>query len=314
MQVKEEYSSHKISSLEEYISTSFSAVEITKLGDEDNFGFDGTSSAIGHVRLVQTKAVGTYEIRPLEPMDATVFIMILERQMRLNARSSDLRLAAGMATVFYHPEDVQLLEGLQQLSLIVPNSLLQRRLTHLLDGGRGRPLRFDTSVFSADAFGPFAPALQSLPGSPLLRLAQAIPGEANGLEEMMVDSLILNVPNNNSDFLSRTPMISPRQVKRALECIHATPDRHVSPVTLAKISGVSTRALQYAFKKATGQTITEYQLSLRMELARAELLNSADRSIDDIRKSLGFVSASHFSHAFKKIFGISPRKFRQIQM
>ncbi len=312
MQSKVEYSSQNIAKLEEHLSLSYSPVEIRPLGSYENFGFNGTVNTIGHVTLELFTAVGSYEIKPVAPMDATMFVIVMDNQIAINSKISDLHLAKGMATVYHHPVDVQLRDGSQQLSLIVPDNVLQRRLAHVLDGRAGRPLRFDNVALPENALRQFAAAVQSLPASPIVQLAEGVPSQSSGLEDFIVDSLILNFPNNNSDFLSNAPQISPRQVKRALEFIHSAPHRHISPVTLADVSGVSTRALQYAFKKATGRTITEYQTALRIEMACKEILKSAHRSIEDIARSLGFSSPSNFSQVFKKIYGVSPKQFREM--
>ncbi|WP_377295195.1 helix-turn-helix domain-containing protein [Rhizobium sp. SG2393] len=314
MQIKAGYSFRNIARLEEQISSAYSPVEITKLGDYDSFGFTGTVSLIGSARLELTRTVGSYGIRPKEPLEATTFVTVLNNHVGVQSRHADLRLGKGTGSVYHYPVDVKLSDGSEQLSLIVPNHVLQRRLCHLLDGRAGRPLQFDSAAFPVDAFRTFVSALEGLHGSSILQLAENLPGQSNGLEDLIVDSLILNFPNNNTDLLSKTPQISPRQVKRALELIHSSPHRHISPVTLAQVSGVSTRALQYAFKKTTGRTISEYQTALRIELACTEILRSAERSIEEIGRSLGFSSPSNFSQVFKKIYGVSPNKFRQLHL
>jgi AraC-like DNA-binding protein len=314
MKIDMEFDSDRISDLEGYFSEIYSNIEVRKLGQYEKFGLTGTASLFGSVKLEKSTAVGSYEIRPLAPMDVTTFVVVLDSKVCVNSKKSDLWLGRKMATVYHHPVALQLLDGAQQLSLMVPDNLLQRRLTHLLDGQVGRPLQFDSSAFPVDVLGAFTAALQNLPGSPILQLAESVPGQSNGLEDLIIDSLLLNVPNNNSELLSKTPQISPRHVKRALEFIHAAPQRHISPVTLAEVSGVSTRALQYAFRKATGRTITEYQTALRIEMASVELMKSTHRTVGEIGRSLGFISSSNFSQVFKKIIGASPTDFRHNQL
>ncbi len=48
----------------------------------------------------------------------------------------------------------------------------------------------------------------------------------------------------------------------------------------------------------------------KMELARKELMENGNK-INEIADHLGYNSASHFIEAFKKKFGITPKKFQQ---
>lgn len=63
------------------------------------------------------------------------------------------------------------------------------------------------------------------------------------------------------------------------------------------------------FKKKTGMTIKEYQLSLRLRKA-VKLLCETEDSIADIATETGFYDSFYFSKVFKREKGISPLKFR----
>lgn len=62
-------------------------------------------------------------------------------------------------------------------------------------------------------------------------------------------------------------------------------------------------------KKHTGQTVTEYVNSLRLEHA-ARMLRTTTESIDEIVSKSGFENLSYFHVLFRKEYKTTPRKFR----
>lgn len=63
------------------------------------------------------------------------------------------------------------------------------------------------------------------------------------------------------------------------------------------------------FRDAVGKSPQEFLISYRMTKA-AELLKLTELSIGDISNAVGYPSQLHFSRAFKNIYGISPRQWR----
>ena len=78
---------------------------------------------------------------------------------------------------------------------------------------------------------------------------------------------------------------------------------------LQKIAHMSRSSLMRVFRRATGQTPIEYLLHLRAKRAM-ELLRKSDLSITEIAFEVGFGDSNYFSRQFRRIVGISPRKFR----
>ncbi len=78
---------------------------------------------------------------------------------------------------------------------------------------------------------------------------------------------------------------------------------------LAETAGLNPSYLSTLFKKETGQTVSGYILSKRMEAAQ-NMLRFTDYSCADIAATLAFSSQSHFIRAFKKATGQTPREFR----
>ncbi|MCM1381574.1 MAG: AraC family transcriptional regulator [Muribaculaceae bacterium] len=78
---------------------------------------------------------------------------------------------------------------------------------------------------------------------------------------------------------------------------------------LAEKVGLNESYLSTLFKKETGQSVSEYVLSKRMEAAR-NMLKFSDYTYAEISAVLAFSSQSHFIRAFKKCNGCTPREFR----
>jgi AraC-like DNA-binding protein len=79
--------------------------------------------------------------------------------------------------------------------------------------------------------------------------------------------------------------------------------------SLAQILGYHPFYLNCIFKKSEKMTLHKY--IFRQRLIKAyELVNTTDKSLEEIAEMCGFSSQSHLSTAFKKEYGISPGKLR----
>lgn len=85
-------------------------------------------------------------------------------------------------------------------------------------------------------------------------------------------------------------------------------------ITLESISKMFYITPQYfskTFKKLTDMTFIEYLNSVRIKEAQ-KLLATTDKSINIIGETVGYNNNTHFCRMFKKIAGISPRAYRQL--
>lgn len=65
------------------------------------------------------------------------------------------------------------------------------------------------------------------------------------------------------------------------------------------------------FKKHTGQTVTRYILLHRLEIA-CQMLRNKEKNVGAICSECGFSDFSYFSSAFKRIYGVTPTRFREL--
>jgi AraC family transcriptional regulator, transcriptional activator of the genes for pyochelin and ferripyochelin receptors len=77
---------------------------------------------------------------------------------------------------------------------------------------------------------------------------------------------------------------------------------------LSRLAGINEFKLKKGFKEMFGNTVFGYLSDVRMEIAKTELLDNKKTAIE-IASELGYSSVQHFSNAFKKKFGISPRNY-----
>ncbi len=78
---------------------------------------------------------------------------------------------------------------------------------------------------------------------------------------------------------------------------------------LARQIGVNDFVLKKEFKRVFNKTIFEYATQLRMEKAK-QLLQHSNKPIYEISELVGYKNATHFTAAFKKIDGITPKTYR----
>jgi AraC-like DNA-binding protein len=81
---------------------------------------------------------------------------------------------------------------------------------------------------------------------------------------------------------------------------------------IAKLLGYSYSYLSHVFSEETGLTLQTYLVQKKIEKA-AELLNSNELTIAMIAERLQYQSVHSFGKAFKKIMGVSPAKYQQLQ-
>lgn len=98
-------------------------------------------------------------------------------------------------------------------------------------------------------------------------------------------------------------------IKRFIEQHVNDPD--LTPQSVARANAISVRYLHKLFQ-ADGDTPGQWIQRCRLQRCRGELagLDAAKRSIAGVAHRWGFTSASHFSRAFRSLYGITPAEWR----
>lgn len=102
----------------------------------------------------------------------------------------------------------------------------------------------------------------------------------------------------------------PAAVVRAKRFIAEHQDEAISLGAVARAVNTSSFYFCKLFKKATGLNFTEYVSRVRIEKAKALLLNPNAR-ISEVAYEVGFQSLTHFNRVFRRIVGQSPTDYRR---
>ncbi|RDU24216.1 response regulator [Anaerosacchariphilus polymeriproducens] len=82
---------------------------------------------------------------------------------------------------------------------------------------------------------------------------------------------------------------------------------------LAEKLGFNYAYFSTLFKKETGQTLTEYVLSIRIQKAK-NLLLDPEVSIMEVAESVGYSDLKYFGKQFKKVTNLSPKEYKKLFM
>jgi AraC-like DNA-binding protein len=102
---------------------------------------------------------------------------------------------------------------------------------------------------------------------------------------------------------------SDERLAPALRLMHGDPGRAWTLPVLASAAAMSRAGFAERFKAAAGTSPLSYLTELRMRLAQ-QRLRRGDATVARLAEAYGYASESAFSHAFKRVMGLSPRHFR----
>ena len=98
-------------------------------------------------------------------------------------------------------------------------------------------------------------------------------------------------------------------IKEALNYIEQNFQNDISIENIASFCGLNRTYFGRIFKETVGKSPQQFLLSYRMAKA-AELLKLTELTINDVGNAVGYPNQLHFSRAFKNVYGVSPREWR----
>jgi AraC family transcriptional regulator len=100
------------------------------------------------------------------------------------------------------------------------------------------------------------------------------------------------------------------KLRRATEFIEENLREDLTLDRISEALAMSPGHFAHAFKTTTGMAPHYYVVQKRIDRARS-LLRKTDLPIAEIAHRVGFPNQSHFSFAFRRVTGVTPRQFRE---
>lgn len=98
-------------------------------------------------------------------------------------------------------------------------------------------------------------------------------------------------------------------IKEAINYIEQNFQNHISVEDIAAVCGINRSYFGKIFRNSIGRSPQEFLMNYRMVKA-TELLKLTSLSIGEIGSAVGYDNQLHFSRAFRTVYGICPREWR----
>jgi AraC-like DNA-binding protein len=189
-------------------------------------------------------------------------------------------------------------------------SALTRQLAGLLGTAPTKPLEFAPSMNLSAGYGRSLAQYVCLAVMDFER-AGKMPWDAittSQFEQFIMYRLLLDHPNNYIELLGRRERsLTPRDLRRALDYMHAN---LAAPITVADISdasGIAGRTLFQYFRDFRGTSPMRYLRDARFEKVRQALrIAKPEEGIAQVARKWGFSHLGRFAIEYRKRFGESP--------
>ncbi|WNS46942.1 AraC family transcriptional regulator [Paenibacillus sp. MMS20-IR301] len=131
----------------------------------------------------------------------------------------------------------------------------------------------------------------------------------SSMVHLLFSELLLRLSRLRREALPASGQPSQLYVRRAVEFLHQNYDRSLQVKEVADSVNVHPGYLHRIFRIHTGQTLTDYLNTLRMEKARM-LLGQSEIPVAEIADYVGISSRQYFHLLFKKYTGCTPIEYR----
>ncbi|MCE8030073.1 AraC family transcriptional regulator [Halomonas daqingensis] len=143
-------------------------------------------------------------------------------------------------------------------------------------------------------------------------LREARPGSSLVAQQlahmMLVQALRLYLAEQSHSDIGWFAALADPQLSGPLSAIHANPAHPWTVQKLATLAGMSRSTFAERFRQRTGETPIAYLTRWRMMLACEKLTHGGD-TLARIATSVGYESEHAFNTAFKRVMGVSPRRY-----
>ena len=136
------------------------------------------------------------------------------------------------------------------------------------------------------------------------------PLASESLANVLAVHLIRYITAPHQPTRGRDGALARAKLRAVVEYVEEHLDAGLTLEQMAAIAHLSAYHFARQFKVATGQPPHQYVIARRVERAQQLLQQDRDLSMAEIAACTGFSDQSHFSHHFKRLIGVTPRRFR----
>jgi len=129
----------------------------------------------------------------------------------------------------------------------------------------------------------------------------------NRKSPFLLSQLLLEIAEISVHTYSRIPT----SIDTVISLLERNPGENWSIDELAGKANMSRATLTRKFRKATGKSILQLQLDIKLKHALSIIHNNSDIKIKEIAEMLNFYDEYHFSKTFKRKFGMSPLHYKK---
>jgi AraC family transcriptional regulator, glycine betaine-responsive activator len=177
---------------------------------------------------------------------------------------------------------------------------------------------FDEVVLTKSVFVIDGNRLSTAGGTSSIDLMLTLIADDHGeeLANTVADQLIYSTIRTDQDTqrLSIPTRIGVRHPKlsQVIQIMEQNIEEPISPASLARTVGMSTRQLERLFRRYLNRSPKRYYMELRLSKAR-NLLMQTDMSVINVALACGFTSPSHFSKCYRAHYDTTPYRERGSQ-
>jgi AraC-like DNA-binding protein len=249
----------------------------------------------------------------VSPPDDFLGLVTLSGTGTLTTAREQLQFSTG--DVLLDPTDLPYTADMHDSAFAVVR-VPRRVLGDLAEEHTGLPagdLRFESVAPASASAGAVWSQTVSFIGRQLLgsEITEISPIMAQEMTRLAAAALLETFPNTamTAAYIPGPGRVPPATVRRAAAFIDANAGQPVTVTEIAAAAGVTARALQYAFPRHYGITMTGYVRRVRLERAHRQL-QAADptmgATVADIATRWGWANPANFATAYRKQYGVPP--------
>jgi predicted dinucleotide-binding enzyme/AraC-like DNA-binding protein len=230
--------------------------------------------------------------------------------------SSTSRIVGGRYGAIVAPDDLVAADfksdsGRMQVVMIERHAL-ENELATMLGRTLDRPLRFDPEIDRVTSGAVMQRSLSILtselaePDGPL-----ATPWIAVRLGRVVMAALLDSCPHTYSEQLAAPAEAqNPRAIREALAAVDEDPTRFQSVSQIARMAGLSVRALEEGFQRHVGISPMRHLRQTKLARAHAALLaaDAEHTTATAVSHTWGFLNYGRFAAEYRKVHGQSPHE------